>query len=164
MKILGIDPGFERLGIAVLEKTKGQKEQVIFSECFKTSSKLDFSERLKLIGEEVKRVIKKYKPEVLAIETLFLTTNHKTVMHVAEARGVVVYECAKVGMKIFEASPPQIKIATTGYGKASKEQIIKMVKILVKIDESKTTATAGQESDDELDAIAIALTASAHLR
>ena len=158
MKILGIDPGFERSGIAVLEKTPAnKKEQVIFSECFKTSAKLDFSERLVLIGEEVRKIIKKYKPEVLSVETLFLTTNQKTVMHVAEARGVVIYECKKAGLKIFEASPPQIKIATTGYGKADKKQVIKMVKILVKIDNSK-------ESDDELDAIAIALTAFACLR
>lgn len=158
MKILGIDPGFERLGIAVLEKTaKNNKEKIIFSECFKTSAKLEFSERLNLIGGEVKKVIKKYKPDVLSIETLFFTTNQKTVMHVAEARGVVIYECAKVQMKIFEASPPQIKIATTGYGKANKEQVMKMVKLLVDIDNTK-------KSDDEIDAIAIALTASAHLR
>lgn len=165
MRILGIDPGYERLGVAVLEKKQtDKKEIVIFSECFKTSAKLDFNERLLLIGEEVKRIIKKYKPEVLSIETLFLTTNHKTVMHVAEARGVVIYEATNAGLKIFEASPPQIKIATTGYGKANKEQIIKMVKILVDIDNSKTTAKAGKESDDELDAIAIAITAFAHTR
>lgn len=157
MRILGIDPGFERLGVAVLEKGKIGKEKVIFSECFKTSSKLEFSKRLFLIGEEVKRVIQEYKPEVLAIETLFLTTNHKTVMHVAEARGVILYEASRAGLKIFEASPPQIKIATTGYGKADKNQIIKMVKLLVDIDESK-------KSDDELDAIAIAITGLAHLR
>ena len=161
MKILGIDPGFERLGIAVLERTPEArpqgKEVVIFSECFKTSAKLPFPERLSLIGEEVKKVIKKYKPEVISIETLFLTTNHKTVMHVAETRGVILYEAIRAKLKIFEASPPQIKIATTGYGKANKEQIMKMVKILVKIDNSIT-------SDDELDAIAIALTASAHLK
>lgn len=158
-RILGIDPGFERLGIAVLEKTEknNTKEKIIFSECFKTSSKLEFSERLKLIGEEVKKVIEKYKPEILAIETLFLTTNHKTVMRVAEARGVVIYEGSRAGLEIFEASPPQIKIATTGYGKANKEQIMKMVKILVDTDKNKN-------SDDELDAIAIALTAFAHLR
>ncbi len=161
MKILGIDPGFERLGIAVLESSKKHggnasvKERVIFSECFKTSAKLEFAERLRLIGQEVGRVIKKYKPEVLAIETLFLNTNQKTVMRVAEARGVVVYEAAKAGLTIFEASPPQIKIATTGYGRANKEQINKMVKLLVDIDEEK-------KSDDELDAIAIALTALAH--
>ena len=167
MRILGIDPGYERLGIAVLEKADKasfvknfggpKKERVIFSECFKTSAKLEFSERLKLIGEEVKKIIKKYKPEVLAIETLFLNTNQKTVMHVAEARGVVVYEAAQAGLKIFEASPPQIKIATTGYGRSDKTQINKMVKILVEIDKSKA-------SDDELDAIAIALTAFAHMR
>lgn len=158
MRILGIDPGFERLGVAILEKDKnGDKERVLFSECFKTSAKLDFNERLFLIGEEVKKIIKKYKPEVLAIETLFLNTNQKTVMHVAEARGVVIYEAAYAGLKIFEASPPQIKIATTGYGRSDKPQINKMVKILVDIDNSKA-------SDDELDAIAIALTAFAHLR
>ncbi|MFA5932093.1 MAG: crossover junction endodeoxyribonuclease RuvC [Candidatus Paceibacterota bacterium] len=158
MRILGIDPGYERLGVAILEKNRGdKKETVIFSECFKTSAKLEFNERLLLIGEEVKKIIKKYKPEVLSIETLFLTTNHKTVMHVAEARGVVIYEATAARLKIFEASPPQIKIATTGYGKANKEQIIKMVKILVDIDPAK-------KSDDELDAIAIAITALAHMR
>lgn len=155
MRILGIDPGFERLGIAVLEKNTN--ETVIFSECFKTSSKLDFPERLRLIGEEVKKIIQKYKPEVLAIETLFLNTNQKTVMRVAEARGVVVYEASREGLRIFEASPLQIKIATTGYGRADKTQVMKMLKMLVKIDAKKT-------SDDELDAIAIALTAFAHLK
>jgi len=157
-RILGIDPGYERLGIGILEKNKGdKKERVLFSECFKTSAKLEFHERLCLLGEEVRNVIKKYNPEILSIETLFLTTNQKTVMHVAEARGVVIYEGACAGLKIFEASPPQIKIATTGYGKANKEQIIKMVKMLVEIDNSK-------KSDDELDAIAIALTAFAYMR
>ena len=158
MRILGIDPGYERLGIAILEKNKNNKcEQVIFSECFKTSAKLEFPERIKLIGEEVQKIIKKYKPEVLSIETLFLNTNQKTVMQVAEVRGVVLYEAVCHGLKIFEASPPQIKIATTGYGRANKEQIMKMVKILVNIDKSK-------QSDDELDAIAIALTGLACLR
>jgi crossover junction endodeoxyribonuclease RuvC len=158
MKILGIDPGFERLGVAVLEKTaKNTREQITFSECFKTSAKLDFSERLNLIGEEVRRVIKKYKPDVLSIETLFLNTNQKTVMRVAEARGVAIYEASCAGLRIFEASPLQVKIAITGYGRADKTQILKMVKMLINIDKDK-------KSDDELDAIAIALTAFAHLR
>ncbi len=155
MRILGIDPGYERLGVAILEKNKGdKKEKVLFSECFKTPAKLPFEERLIMIGGEVKKIIKQYKPDVLSIETLFLTTNHKTVMHVAEARGVVIYEAACAGLKIFEVSPPQIKMATTGYGKSDKTHINKMVKMLVEIDNSK-------KSDDELDAIAIALTAFA---
>lgn len=158
MRVLGIDPGFERLGIAILEKDLGSKKEVVLhSECFKTSAKLKFEERLGLIGQKVREIIKEHNPEILSIETLFLTTNHKTVMHVAEARGVVIYEGILSGLKIFEASPPQIKIATTGDGRADKTQVMKMVKLLVKIDNNI-------KSDDELDAIAIALTALAHLR
>lgn len=157
MRILGIDPGYERLGVAVVEKNKGEKEKVIFSECFKTSAKLDFAERLQLLGEEVRKVIKKYKPEVMSIETLFLTTNQKTVMRVAEARGAIIYEAKSAGLEIFEATPLQIKVATTGYGRADKSQILKMVRLLVDIDSSK-------KSDDELDAVAIALTAFAQLK
>ncbi len=159
MRILGIDPGFERLGIAVLEKSKEtkNKEEVLFSECFKTSATLPFSKRLLLLGGEVQKVIKKYEPEVLSIETLFMTNNQKTAMHVAEARGVVIYEAMRAGLQIFEATPPQIKLAVTGHGGADKAQIIKMVKMLVKVDETI-------KSDDEMDAIAIALTGLAHLK
>lgn len=163
-RILGIDPGYERLGIAVLEKPAfargfgaARKERVIFSECFKTSAKLEFSLRLHLIGAKVQRIIKKYRPEILSIETLFLNTNQKTAMRVAEARGVVIYEGARTGVNIFEPTPLQVKMAVTGYGRASKEQIMKMVKILVDINKARA-------SDDELDAIAIALTALAHLK
>jgi len=156
MKILGIDPGFERIGIAILEKEKNSKEKLLFSECFKTASSLCFSERLFLIGKKINQIIKKHKPGFLAIETLFLNTNQKTVMRVAEVRGVVIYEAQKANLKIFEASPPQIKMAITGYGKADKKQIIKMIHLLLpEVKEKK--------SDDELDAIAIALTSLGYL-
>lgn len=158
MRILGIDPGYERLGVAILEKNKGdKKERVVFSECFKTSVKKDFSLRLYELGAEIEQVINQYNPEVLAIETLFLNTNQKTAMRVAETRGVVLYLAVKNELEIFEASPPQIKLAVTGYGGAGKKEIIKMVQMLVDIEKNKT-------SDDELDAIAIALTASAHIK
>ncbi|MFA5751315.1 MAG: crossover junction endodeoxyribonuclease RuvC [Candidatus Paceibacterota bacterium] len=156
MRILGIDPGYERLGIAIVEKNTSGKEIVVFSECFKTNPKLSFEERVFLIGERVVEIIEKFKPKVLSIETLFLTSNHKTVMRVSETRGVIIYEAKKAGLKIFEVSPPEIKTAVAGYGKADKKQVMKMVKLLVKIENSKT-------SDDELDAIAIALTALAVL-
>ena len=162
MRILGIDPGYERLGIAILEKTSG-KEKVVFSECFKTSSKLDFSERLLLIGKEIKNIIKKYKPEILAIETLFLNTNQKTAMRVSEARGVIIYEGISSQLKIFEVSPLQIKIAITGYGRADKKQILKMVEKLVDLNYDKKQQES-QKNDDELDAIAIALTAFAYIK
>lgn len=163
MKILGIDPGFERIGIAILEKKTSTearpqgKEEIIFSECFKTSAKLKFEERLKLIGEKIENIIKKYKPEILAIETLFLNTNQKTVMHVSEARGVIMYEGIKNKLKIIELTPLQIKMAITGYGRSDKIQIMKMLKLLIKIEENKT-------SDDELDAIAIAMSGFAYLK
>jgi crossover junction endodeoxyribonuclease RuvC len=157
MKILGIDPGYERIGIAIIDKNKGEKERLIFSECFKTSKEINFEERILLIGKKIEEIIKEHKPEILAIETLFLNTNQKTVMHVSEARGVIIYEAMKNNLGLFEATPPQIKIATTGYGRADKKDVLKMVRLLIDIDESK-------KSDDELDAIAIALTAYAHLK
>jgi crossover junction endodeoxyribonuclease RuvC len=157
MKILGIDPGYERIGIAVVEKNKGEKENLIYSECFKTSAKIPFTERLKLIGEKIQKIIKEHKPEVLGIETLFFTTNQKTAILVSEARGVILYEAIKNNLEIFEVSPLQIKVAVTGYGKADKKDVLKMVKLLIKVPE-------GKNSDDELDAIAIALTSFAHLK
>lgn len=157
MRILGIDPGFERLGIAVIDKEGGTpKEEVLFSECFKTSPKLEFPKRLLLVGEEIKKVIKKYKPDMLAIETLFLSANQKTAMRVSETRGVIIYESSQAGLKVFEASPLEIKMAITSYGKADKKQVMKMVKLLISLEK-------GKDSDDELDAIAVALTASARL-
>lgn len=151
MKILAIDPGFERVGIAIIEKTYLNKDNLIYSTCFKTSAKIPFHERLKNIGLEVESVIKKYKPEALAIEKLYFTTNQKTVMGVSEARGTIIYVASKNGLSIFEYTPPQIKVAVAGYGKASKDMIMSMVPKLIEI--KKQT-----DSDDELDAIAIGLT------
>lgn len=151
MRILSIDPGFERVGIAVLDKTNTPKHTLVYSNCFKTSAKIPFHSRLKLIGEEVERVIKKYKPEALAIEKLYFTTNQKTVMGVSEARGVIVYSASCNGLSIFEYTPPQIKVAVTGYGKSTKDGVISMVRKLIDV-------RIEVVSDDELDAIAIGLT------
>ena len=151
MRILSIDPGFERVGIAIIEKTSKPKHELIYSACFKTSAKIPFPERLRNIGIEVERIIKKYKPEALAIEKLYFTTNQKTVMGVSEARGVMVYVASKNGLFIYEYTPPQIKVAVTSYGKASKEMVMSMIPKLIDIKK-------GINQDDELDAIAIGLT------
>lgn len=150
MRIISIDPGYERLGIAVLEKGNG-KEELIFSECFITSTKEKHEDRLRLIGEEIEKVIKKYEPEAMGIETLFFKTNAKTAMKVSEARGVIMYEAAKNGLKVLEYTPLQIKVAVTGYGKSDKEQVTEMVKRLIKI-------TKPIKYDDEYDAVAVGLT------
>lgn len=149
-KVISIDPGFERVGIAVLERTTTQ-HNVLFSECFKTSPKNSFSERLFSIATEIEKVIKKYKPASFAIEKLYFANNQKTVMNVSEARGMMLYIAEKNKLKIFEYTPPQIKVAVTGYGKADKSMVMDMVHKLIKV--KKDT-----KSDDELDAIAIGLT------
>lgn len=151
MKIISIDPGYERLGIAVIEKLPRQKEVLLFSECFKTSAKLPHHERLALIGGRIEEVIKKWKPERLTTEKLFFSGNQKTALLVAEARGVILFTGSFLGLEIFEYSPNEIKIAITGYGKAQKNQMIDMVRKLISVDSTK-------KSDDEFDAIAIGLT------
>jgi crossover junction endodeoxyribonuclease RuvC len=150
MRIIAIDPGYERVGIAVLEKGTG-KEELLFSECFKTLTTKKHEDRLRLIGEEIEKIIKEYKPEALAIETLFFKTNAKTAMKVSEARGVILYEAAKNNLKVAEFTPLQIKVAVTGYGKSDKTQVIFMVEKLIKI-------TQPVKYDDEYDAIACGLT------
>jgi crossover junction endodeoxyribonuclease RuvC len=151
MRLLSIDPGYERIGIAIIEHNENKKDVLVYSTCFKTSNKIPFCERLRLVGEEVEKIIKKYKPGVLAIEKLYFTTNQKTVMGVSEARGVIIYCASHLGLKIFEYTPPQIKVAVTGYGKADKNMVMNMVPKLINIDISTN-------SDDELDAIAVGLT------
>jgi crossover junction endodeoxyribonuclease RuvC len=151
MRIISIDPGYERLGVAIIQKEKNKREELVFSECFKTSSKLPHAERLTLIGDRIKEIIKKYKPEQMATEKLFFSGNQKTALLVAEARGVILYSGTSQGLEIFEYTPNEVKIAVTGYGRSEKKQIIDMVRKLISVEKSK-------ESDDEFDAIAIGLT------
>ncbi len=151
MILLAIDPGFERLGLAIIEKIGRGKEMLLYSECFKTSAKLPHQERLRLIGNKIEDLIKKYKPTELATEKLFLTSNQKTVIPVAEARGVILYIAGLHNMSVGEYSPPQIKVAVTGHGHSDKKQIMAMIPRLIVV--TKTI-----KSDDEFDAIAIGLT------
>lgn len=155
VRILGIDPGFDRLGVCILDKI-GNKEELIHSQCITTSKKDSFEVRLAEIAEQLLKIIKKHKPQELAIETIFFTTNQKTIIYVAEVRGICIYLSHINDLTIHEYSPPQIKVAVTGYGKATKEDISHMIpKILGKQMKSDIL-------DDEVDAIAIALTHSAH--
>lgn len=149
MKVLAIDPGFDRVGIAVVEKGRAG-ERVIFSECFVTDKKDSFYDRLAAVGARVGELIDKHAPEALAIETLFFSTNVKTAMRVAEARGAIIYQAAARGVRICEYSPQDVKIAVTGYGKATKDQVIDMTRRLTKLEKKKVI-------DDEMDAIALGL-------
>lgn len=161
MRIISIDPGYERLGVAIIEKPVRQaqgKEILLFSECFKTSNKLPHHERLTLIGNRIKEIVKKYKPEALATEKLFFSGNQKTAMLVAEARGVILYTGSSLGLSVFEYTPNSVKIAITGYGRSEKRQIIDMVKKLIDCAINYGGNASVVDSDDEFDAIAIGLT------
>lgn len=150
MKVLSIDPGFGRLGIAVVEKG-ALREKILYSNCLKTPANTSFHQRLLLIGEEIDRMIKKYRPKHLAIEELFFNTNQKTAFQVSEVRGAIVYVALSNKIPVFEYTPLQIKVAVTGYGRSSKKQVTEMLKKIVSIEKPI-------ETDDEFDAIAVGLT------
>lgn len=151
MRVLGLDPGYERLGVAILEALPNGKHQVIFSACWRTSSQMTFSERLLNLGIQLEALIAEYAPKFLAIEKLYFETNQKTAMHVSEARGMMLYVAARAGLTAHEYTPLEIKVAVTGYGKATKAQIIKMVPLLSSLPHKP-------KYDDEYDAIAVGLT------
>jgi crossover junction endodeoxyribonuclease RuvC len=153
--ILGIDPGIEKLGIAILkiDKTSQTREEVLYSECFMTSSKDTVQDRLASIYSKIIEIVKEYKPTIVAIEKIFFTVNQKTAVVVAQARGTVLAAIGQNMLPIIELTPTEIKESITGYGRATKKDIIKMIPKIIKL---KTNSL----QDDELDAIAIALTAA----
>ncbi len=150
MMIIGIDPGYDRLGVAVLEKENG-KEKLLYSSCLTTSSELPFPERLKILGQKIEKILIQWPIKVMAIEKLFLTKNQKTATKISEVRGMLIYIAAKQGLKIFEYTPLEIKMTVTGFGKASKHQMMSMVQKLITLPTKKAL-------DDEYDAIATGLT------
>ncbi len=150
MIIVGVDPGYDRLGVAVVEGNT-----VRHSVCLSTDRQLDFAGRLQQLGQNFTVLLDQHRPEALAIEKIFLERNKKTAMMVSEVRGVICYLAGQRGLPIFEYSPLQIKLTVTGFGRADKRQVTSMVKRLVTINQPI-------KHDDEFDAIAIALTALAH--
>lgn len=147
-RVLAVDPGFDRIGVAVMEK-----DEVLFSTCIVTERTETHEDRLRSIGNSLGEIIKDWSPSELAIETLFFNQNVSTAIKVAEARGVTIYESVRAGLKVFEYSPQAIKIAVTGYGKADKRQVENMVQKLVKM-----PVGGIKKLDDELDAIALGIT------
>lgn len=155
MILLSIDPGFERVGIAVIQKEKGGKEKLLHSECFKTSKTETFADRLLLIQNKISSLCVEYNPTILATESLFMATNLKTGIQVAHARGVIIVTARKHGLTLYEYTPLQVKVAVTGYGKSDKQAVMAMVPKILHMEKNT-------HSDDELDAIAIGLTCIAY--
>ena len=150
MKVLAIDPGYDRVGVAVLMFVEG-RETVLFSTCLETDKTAQFTDRLLYIGNTIESILIDYAPDCLAIETLFFNKNVKTGIKVAEARGVILYCAKKYGCLIYEFGPQEIKSAMTGYGKSDKAAVYAMVRQLV-------ANVPLKGLDDEFDAIAVGVT------
>ncbi len=150
MVILGTDPGYARVGWAVLESQKSNIKCQNYG-CIETSKNTDSSERLAYVYKQVCSLIKKYKPDALAVEELFFTNNAKTAFKVGEARGVIILAGAIQKISVVSYTPLQVKIAVTGYGNADKGQVGRMIKAILKLKEMP-------KLDDTVDAIEVGLT------
>jgi len=149
--IIGIDPGYGRMGFGCLTRRNRDFDAVGFG-VITTKAKTPFPMRLCRIGADVEALLKKYDPDVFAIERLYFAKNTTTAMKVAEARGVAVMTAAKYGIHVVEFTPAQIKKAVTGSGSADKRAMQEMVK--------RTLGLArAPKPDDAADALAVALTA-----
>lgn len=149
MIILGIDPGVARMGYGVVEEVTHNTRAIAYG-CFETLSKTPHGERLVAVHKELLRLIKKYRPDKIAVEKLFFSKNVKTALTVSEARGVVLMTCAALRIPIVEISPKEVKLTLTGYGQADKQQMQRMVQLLLKLKNIP-------KPDDAADALAIAM-------
>lgn len=148
-RILGIDPGTTIMGWGLIEKQKGKIIPLKYG-CIRFMANGDAGDRLMHIFKSLSVIIEREKPNEVAIEELFFFKNQKTVISVAEARGVAVVAAKKFDLEIFEYTPLQIKQALTGYGRADKKQIQEMVKVTCNLKECP-------KPDDAADALAVAI-------
>src|SRR3989304_4152577 len=149
MRILGIDPGIGKCGWGVIE-AENSKLKVLAYGCIETSSKKELPQRLSEVYKEIERIIKSNSPDCLSIEELFFNTNAKTAFSVGQARGVILLAAAQKNLPIFTYTPLQVKMAITGYGRAEKGQMGKMVATLLRL-------KSIPKPDDVTDALAVAL-------
>jgi len=164
VKVLAIDPGYGRCGVAVVEKEnnpstslRARKEVVLYSNCIETSAKDEFPARLGAIVKECTRLMKKHKPDAVALEKIYVTKNQKTAMRVSEVRGALISASQQAGVPVFEYTPGEVKSAAAGFGGADKTAVVKMLRALVKIREDV-------RHDDEYDAIAVGITHLSRVR
>jgi crossover junction endodeoxyribonuclease RuvC len=148
--ILGIDPGIADTGYGLIEKGAGGKISCLAYGSIKTRAGVPMAERLEILNNELEKIIKKYQPGLAAVEELFFYNNAKTIIAVGQARGVILLACRKNKIPIVELTPLQVKQTISGYGQAGKDQVQKMVKLLLKLEEIP-------RPDDAADALAIAI-------
>ena len=148
MIVLGIDPGTAALGYGIVERT-GSRLREVDHGCLVTSPDLSLPERLLAIHSLVDELLSLHEPDLLGIERLFFSRNVQTAFAVGQARGVVLLAAAQHGTPVREATPNEVKSAITGYGAADKEQVQRMVQLVLGMAELP-------RPDDAADALAIA--------
>lgn len=154
--VLGIDPGYDRCGWAVIQ-AEGTKLSVVRADVFQSSSKLDKSVRFAQLWHFMNEVIVAEGIQELALETLFFSRNVSTALPVSEVRGMFFALVFQHALTLAEYTPQQIKLAVTGYGKADKYQVTQMVCRLLNLEKIP-------KIDDTGDALAVAVTHLAHVR
>ena len=149
MRIIGIDPGTAIMGFGLVD-TRGGSATAVHYGALTTHQSLPTAERLLSLYNELTEIVATFKPDAMAVEELFHNSNARTVMTVSQARGIILLVAAQAGMPIFEYTPPQVKSAVVGYGKATKEQVQTMVTTLLQLD-------SVPKPDDVADALAVAI-------
>ncbi len=156
MKILGIDPGMAIVGYGIIN-IENEKLELLTSGSIQTDKTLSDSKRLLEIYNDLTTVVDKYKPDCASVEELFFFINQKTVIPVAEARGVIITVLEKFNVPTYSYTPMEVKQVLTGYGRAEKKEVEQMVKIALNTDKLPRL-------DDTVDAIAIAICHSRNLK
>jgi crossover junction endodeoxyribonuclease RuvC len=151
VRILGLDPGYGRLGYGIVEERGSQLKALAYG-VIETAKDLPFQERLAQVHEGVTDLVKEFAPQECALETLFFSKNVKTALKVAEARGVIRLALISLKVPELECSPSDVKLALAGFGKADKGQVTRMVTRLLNL-------PAPPKPDDAADALALALVA-----
>jgi len=154
--ILGIDPGLATTGYGVLTATPAALATRGFG-VIRTPPKRPDAERLVQLQREVTALISRFRPDLVAVEKLFFNTNTATAMAVSQARGTVLAACGQAGIPVHECTPLEVKLAISGYGRADKRQMQRMVSLLLKLKELP-------RPDDAADALAVAIWGARRLR
>lgn len=149
LRIIGIDPGYAIVGVGVVDYI-GNRFNVVDYLAITTEAGVPFEQRLCTVYDGLAELLTLHQPDALSIEQLFYTSNQKTVMHVAEARGVILLAAEKAGIPIFQYTPLQVKQAVAGYGRATKKQVQEMTRVLLSLQKVP-------RPDDVADALAVSI-------
>jgi len=152
MVILGIDPGTATTGFGAIEESKG-KITFLGCGCIKTYPSDSPEVRLNQIFNGINKLIKEYKPNILAVEKLFFFKNAKTLIPVSQSKGIILLAAAKKRIPVYEFTPLQVKMNIVGYGRADKKQVQEMIKILLHLKDIP-------RPDDAADALGLAISYS----